>query len=143
MGILVVIEHHKRKKLCFAMANCKDEGFSLCGCLFDASFDPSSSEGNDFFQVADNYSTSSGMRLEVASAKWGTQENSVDVTADVAAMIEADELTIPRGLKFSKIFGDPAKGKKKELVLVMRVDGETRDPLTLAEKRKEDYSIIA
>ena len=34
------------------------------------------------------------------------------------------------------------RGKKKELVLAMRVDGENRAPLYLAEKRKEDYSII-
>ena len=92
------------------MAAFRDEGFSLCGCLFDACFDPSASEdiNRQFFPVADNSSTSSGARLEVASARWGTGENSVDVTSDVAAMIEADELTIPMRLKFAKVFGDPA-----------------------------------
>ena len=91
------------------MAVCRNEGLSFLGFLFDGCFDPSASEDNgQFFTVADNSSTSSGVRLEVASATWGAGESLVDVTSDVAAMIEADELTIPMKLKFAKVFGDPA-----------------------------------
>ena len=65
-------------------------------------------ELSDDAKLGDCSSTSSGARLEVASALWGTEDSPVDVTEILAAMVEADELTIPKRLKFSKVFGDPA-----------------------------------
>mmetsp|Transcript_21428 Transcript_21428/g.59506 ORF Transcript_21428/g.59506 Transcript_21428/m.59506 type:complete len:130 (+) Transcript_21428:171-560(+) len=86
---------------------------------------------------------SSGARLEVESATWGFKDQVTDVTDELRGMVESDELNIPRTFSLKEKFGDPAKGKKKQLLLVLKVDGEIRDPLVLPEKRRRDYHIIA
>ena len=98
--------------------NSREDQSEWCSCLFNGCFDiGSSTQIEDTFPLADRSSTSSGLlRLEVASAMWGTEKNCVDVTKDIAALIEADELTIPRGLKFHKVFGDPAVSKVVNLI---------------------------
>lgn len=58
--------------------------------------------------IVDTSSMSSGSRLEIASASWGIKDKSVDVTQQLRAMVEGDELTIPRTLSLAKEFGDPA-----------------------------------
>lgn len=63
-------------------------------------------------------------RVKVLYATWGTKSKEYNIRDKLQSMVRTDgHLIIPKKMKLTKMFGDPAKLKRKTMKIVYEVDG--------------------
>mmetsp|Transcript_37721 Transcript_37721/g.89594 ORF Transcript_37721/g.89594 Transcript_37721/m.89594 type:complete len:196 (-) Transcript_37721:60-647(-) len=80
-------------------------------------------------------------QLEILKATWGTSQKTIDVTAQFKDLVSSNRAIIPKDLKLTDVFGDPAIGRPKQLEVTYKLGGEEQPKVVIPQKRSQDTVI--